>query len=240
MAPWPDAAVVAAGAIAVLSHVRARRSCRRRPVRLALESVDPEVRRAAVLVAKCDGVARHLRMLSARTRTETDETVLDALELAVQGRRRRLGRRRRGAQLPLSADMRVPSRATSDDASPSSSQLPAPTWQIIDALEVMEAAVPMGLAKAASEPSLEPVRSAWRTPPRLIDALEVVDVVARRAGEAPAGDSQSRRRRRTRGSWRAGPDEIDALVAADLTGGDAQSRSPSPRRATTERSAASR
>ncbi|HYX44394.1 MAG TPA: hypothetical protein VE760_05070, partial [Acidimicrobiales bacterium] len=85
--------------------------------------------------------------------------------------------------------------------------------------------------------ALEPVNGRWRAPTRCIDALEVVDVVARGAPLSPSGDPVVRRRRATRGVWRAGPDGIDALLAADLTGRDDQHRQA--RRRTKEPAAAS-
>ncbi|HEX2193341.1 MAG TPA: hypothetical protein VHH09_09115 [Acidimicrobiales bacterium] len=237
MAGWPDAVVLAVVVGAVLWHVRARRRWRRRTVLLALRSADPEIRRAAVLVAICDGARNHLRPLSDRTRDETDETVLDALALVAEEGGTKLGRRRRASQLRTWAEARLSSRAPAAEANPARSIPPPANLHLIDALELIERLTSVALVDSSSRPLPEPVSGRWRTPVRHIDALEVVDVVARCTPDPAPGDAPTRRRTAARGLWRAGPDGIDALLASDLTGHD-DGRRPARRR-TRERTAAS-
>lgn len=237
MAGWPDGVVCAAVVGALLWHVRACHRGRRRSVGLGLRSGDPEVRRAAVLVAISDGARLHLGALSDRALQETDETVLDALALVAEGDRPNLGRRRRARRLLAWAEARLSSGATAHDDRPARPMLPAPTLHLLDALELMDRVTPAAPADPSPGPSLEPVDGRWRVPARSIDALEVVDLVARGMSLSPLGESGVRRRRAVRGVWRSGPDEIDALLASEVTGFDEQHRPA--RRRTKERAAAS-
>lgn len=238
MAGWSDAVVCAAVTAAVLWHLRARRRWRRRSVRLALRNADPEIRRAAVLVAISDGVRNYVHPLCDLARNETHETVLEALALVAEGGRGKLGRRRRATRLLVWAEARASLRTAADDVRPARPQLPPPWLHLIDALELMDGPTPAALPQPSSESALEAVNGRWRASTRCIDALEVVDVVARCTSTSAAGDSPVRRRKAARGVWRAGPNGIDALLAADLTGYDDQHR-PARRRRTKEPSAAS-
>jgi hypothetical protein len=225
------AAVLAALATAVVFHARAR-SRWRVPLRIASGSADPEVRRAAVLLASCNGVSHHLALLLRWTRTETDEAVLSAMARVIHGglRMRRPGSRT--TELLLWAERHVAScsRLAPRPHGEVVHQQPATeAVALIDPLELIEA---VSMCTTTALPPSAGVERRWRAAVGAIDALEILETLSRSAanGRGPKTGVAELRPAGAARSWRAGPDEIDALLAADVSGSDQRRASARPAR----------
>lgn len=167
------ALVLAAG---LLAWCLGRRRTATGAVRRALVDPDPEVRRAAVLVAANHGLGRYTPVLCTRVEREPAETVLLALAEATRARSwcHRRGRR---ARLARWAEAFAAAPCETVEAA---SEGRRDGRQGIDALAVMEAP-PLDPQPPPPPPRREagtrPPRHRWRALPDGLDALKVLDAL---------------------------------------------------------------